>query len=105
MRRNSIGDIQVTGLETAMPRLTFPFDFYPGQEKRWGLSFMINMENVPGARRAGSLAWAGLRNTYFWIDPDRGLAGAIFAQMFPFADPKVLAAYDRFERAVYAAAG
>lgn len=105
MRRNSIGDIQVTGLATAMPRLTCPFDFYPGMEKRWGLSFMINMEDVPSARRAGSLAWAGLRNTYFWIDPDRGLAGAIFAQMFPFADPKVLAAYDGFERAVYAAAG
>ncbi len=104
MSRNNIGDIEVTGLPSALPAITYPFDFYPGQPKRWGLSFMINMADVPGARRAGTLSWAGLRNTYFWIDPASGLAGAIFAQMLPFADPKVLAIYDRFERAVYAAA-
>lgn len=102
MAANNIGDIEVTGLPTQSPQLTYAFDFFPGQPKRWGLSFMINMADIPGARRAGTLSWAGLRNTYFWIDPASGVAGAIFAQMLPFADPKVLAAYDRFERAVYA---
>ncbi len=37
--------------------------------KTWGLSFMINDEHAPTGRTAGSLAWAGLANTYFWIDP------------------------------------
>ena len=105
MSANQIGNIQVTGLPTSMPNMTFPFDFYPGVEKRWGLSYMINMADIPGARCAGSLSWAGLRNSYFWIDPTSGIAAAIFTQMLPFADPKTLAVYDAFERGVYAASG
>jgi len=71
--------------------------------RRWGLSFMINMEDLGGHRRAGLLTWAGLRNTYFWIDPKIGIGGAIFVQMLPLADPKVLGLYDRLERIAYAA--
>jgi methyl acetate hydrolase len=48
------------------------------------------------------LAWAGLGNTYFWIDPSRRVAGLILTQILPFCDEKVLALFDRFERAVYA---
>lgn len=105
MGRNHIGDIEVTGLDAALPKMSFDFDFFPETPKRWGLSFMINMEDLEGRRRAGSLTWAGLRNTYFWIDPKSGIGGAIFVQMLPFADPKVLALYDRVERAAYAAIG
>ena len=78
----------------------------PRTPKRWGLSFMINMEDLEdleGRRRAGSLTWTGLRNTYFWIDPKSGIGGAIFVQMLPFAEPKVLALYDRVERTANAA--
>jgi len=103
MGRNQIGAIPVTGLPTAIPERSFAFDFFPGIEKRWGLSFMIVMDDVPGRRKAGSLAWAGLRNTYFWIDPANGLGAALFTQMLPFADPKTLALLARFESAVYAA--
>ena len=62
-------------------------------------------EVVPGSelRQAGSLTWACLRNTYFWIDPKRGIGGAIFVQMLPFANPKVLALYYRVERTANAA--
>ena len=63
---------------------------------------MINTERVPGRRGAGSLAWAGLGNTYFWIDPGEGVAGVILAQLIPFADPKVLELFGQFETAVYA---
>ena len=75
----------------------------PGTPKRWGLSFMINMEDPGGHRWAGSLTCAGLRDTYFWIDPKSGIGGEIFVQMLPFADPKVLGLYDRLERTGYAA--
>lgn len=101
MGQNHIGDVLVEKLETVMPHLTFDAEFYPGMEKKWGLSFMINQDDVPGARRAGSLAWAGLRNSYFWIDPKSDMSGAIFTQQFPFADPGVLALLDRFEHSVY----
>ncbi len=103
MGQNHTGDISVAGLPAAQPEKTFPMDFHPGVDKRWGLSFMIVMEDLPGRRRAGTLSWGGLRNTYFWIDPKSGIGGAFFSQMLPFADPKTLAVLDRFERAVYAA--
>jgi len=96
------GDVLVRPLPSAIPTMTFPVDLYPGKPKGWGLSYMINLEDEPGARRAGTLSWAGLRNSYFWIDRTSGVGGAIFTQMLPFADPKTLAVYDRFERAVYA---
>jgi hypothetical protein len=57
---------------------------------------------VPGARRAGSLAWAGLRNTWFWLDPSARIAGVLLTQVLPFADRPVLDVLDRFERGVYA---
>jgi CubicO group peptidase (beta-lactamase class C family) len=73
--------------------------------KKWGLGFMISTEAVPGGRSAGSLAWAGLGNTYYWIDPASGIAGVILMQLIPFADPKALTLLDSFERAVYTALG
>jgi methyl acetate hydrolase len=66
---------------------------------------MISTEAVPGGRGPGSLAWAGLGNTYFWIDPTKGIAGVILMQLIPFADPKALRLLEGFEKAVYAALG
>jgi methyl acetate hydrolase len=103
MAQNHIGDLSVRLLETAMPPYSNDAEFFPGMIKKWGLGFMINSQQVPGRRAAGSLAWAGLGNTYFWIDPDEGVAGVILTQLIPFADPKVLALFERFETAVYAA--
>jgi len=58
---------------------------------------------VPGGRSSGSLAWAGLGNTYFWIDPTNGVAGIILMQLLPFADPRALGLLEGFEKGVYAA--
>ena len=71
--------------------------------KKWGLGFMISTAQVPGGRSPGSLAWAGLVNTYFWIDPAKGIAGVILMQLLPFADSKALALLADFEQAVYTA--
>jgi CubicO group peptidase (beta-lactamase class C family) len=71
--------------------------------KKWGLGFMISTAAVPGGRSAQSLAWAGLGNTYFWIDPAKGVAGVILMQLIPFADQKALGVFDGFEKALYAA--
>ena len=56
---------------------------------------------MAGKRSAGSLSWGGINNTYFWIDPARGIAGVVMMQLLPFADTKALAIYDTFERGVY----
>jgi len=101
MGRNHIGDLDVRPLPTAMPFLTNDLEILPGITKQWGLGFQLNVEPVPGGRSAGSLAWAGLANTYFWVDPAAGIAGATFTQLFPFADGDALELLGEFERAVY----
>ncbi len=101
MGRNHMGDIDVEVMHTAIPALSNTADFWPGMPKKWGLSFLINTEDVPGGRAAGSLCWGGLRNTYFWIDPQRQVGGTIMTQILPWADPTVLGLYDEFERGVY----
>jgi methyl acetate hydrolase len=63
---------------------------------------MLNTTDAPGMRRAGSGAWAGLVNTYYWIDRTGCIAGAIYSQFLPFADPEMLAMYVEFEKAFYA---
>jgi methyl acetate hydrolase len=103
MRQNAIGDLNVQRVVTAMPALSHDAEFFPGMIKKWSPGFMISTEPVPGGRSANSLAWAGLGNTYFWIDPRQGVAAIILMQLLPFADPKALSVLDSFEKAFYAA--
>ena len=104
MGQNHIGDLDVNVMRTARPALSCDAEFFPGMKKKWGLTFLINTQDVSGGRSAGSLCWAGLLNTYYWIDPKRRIGGTIMTQILPFADPKVLALYDGFEKGVYAVA-
>ena len=101
MGQNHIGDLVVTKMISAAPPYTNDVDLYPGMVKKWGLSFLINTAKTPEGRSAGSLAWAGLANTYYWIDPGRDVAGVILMQVLPFADGKCLEAFAGFERSVY----
>lgn len=105
MGENHMGALNVQPLPTQNPQLSADVDLMPGITKKWGLSFLINSEAVPGGRSAGSLAWAGLNNTYFWLDPKAKVAAVFMTQILPFADPIALAAFERFERAVYEAVG
>jgi methyl acetate hydrolase len=101
MRQNAIGDLNVQRVVTAIPALSHDAEFFPGMVKKWSPGFMISTEPVSGGRSANSLAWAGLGNTYFWIDPGRGIAAVILMQLLPFADPKALSVLDGFEKAFY----
>lgn len=102
MEQNQMGDLNMTKMTTAAPMYTNDVDLYPEQAKKWGLSFMINTAKTAEGRSAGSLAWAGLANTYYWIDPSRDVTGVILMQVLPFADAKCLEAFAGFERGVYA---
>jgi len=51
------------------------------------------------------LAWVGIFNTYFWIDPARKTCGVIMMQMLPFSDEAATSAFEQFERAVYSDSG
>jgi CubicO group peptidase (beta-lactamase class C family) len=100
MGENAIGAVSVPALKSALPR-SADFTFVADGRDKWGLGFLITSDQVPGKRSAGSLSWGGINNTFFWIDPRRGIAGVILMQYLPFADAKALAVYDAFERAAY----
>jgi CubicO group peptidase (beta-lactamase class C family) len=102
MGQNHIGELNMTRMNSAVAFATNDVDLYPGMAKKWGLSFLINTAKTPEGRSPGSLAWAGLANTYYWIDPARDVAGVILMQVLPFADGKCLEAFAGFERGVYA---
>lgn len=101
MAANAMGDSTVCLLETVMPALSNDAEFFPGVTKKWGLSFMINDEEAPTGRSPGSLSWAGLPNTYYWIDRRKRLGGVYMTQILPFADVKSLPLFYAFESAVY----
>src|SRR5258707_1874200 len=102
MGQNHIGDLNVGKIISALPAFTNDVDLYPDMVKKWGLSFLINTAQTPQGRSPGSLAWAGLANTYFWIDPARDVAAVILMQLLPFVDRHCLEASAAFERGVYA---
>jgi CubicO group peptidase (beta-lactamase class C family) len=102
MSRNAMGEARVSLLKTVAPDLSNDAEFFPGLEKTWGLSFQINAAKAPTGRPAGGLMWAGLANSYFWIDPATGIGGVYLTQILPFADKKSLPLYYEFERAFYA---
>jgi CubicO group peptidase (beta-lactamase class C family) len=102
MGQNHIGDLNMTKMNSAVAFATNDVDLYPDMAKKWGLSFLINTAKTPEGRSPGSLAWAGLANTYYWIDPARDVAGVILMQLLPFADKICLDAFAGFERGVYA---
>jgi methyl acetate hydrolase len=102
MGQNHIGELNMTKMNSAVAFATNNVDLYPDMAKKWGLSFLINTARTPEGRSPGSLAWAGLANTYYWIDPARDIAGVILMQVLPFADGKCLETFAGFERGVYA---
>jgi CubicO group peptidase (beta-lactamase class C family) len=101
MSKNAMGNSKVRLLKTAAPPLSNDAEFFPGMDKQWGLSFMINNEEAPTGRSAGGLSWAGLANTYYWIDQKKGVGGVYVTQILPFADVKALPLFYAFESAVY----
>jgi CubicO group peptidase (beta-lactamase class C family) len=103
MGQNHIGALNVQPMPSQNKDASYDVDLFPDMAVKWGLTFLINTQDVPARRSAGSLAWAGLRNTYYWIDPKKQVGGVFMTQILPFADPTVLRYFADFERAVYAA--
>jgi CubicO group peptidase (beta-lactamase class C family) len=103
MSRNQTGDIEAGHMKTTSPGLSNDIDFFPGVRLRWAFGHMTNLDPVKDGRKAGSLTWAGLYNTYYWIDPATNVAGVIMMQILPFADTRAVDLYRKFERGVYRA--
>jgi methyl acetate hydrolase len=101
MSSNAMGNLECNAMRSAVPWATNDVAFLAGM--KWGLSFLINPDKLPTGRSAGSLAWAGLANSYYWIDPTRTVTGVLATQLLPFFDAQAVATFQAFESAVYAA--
>ncbi|MFZ4688929.1 MAG: serine hydrolase domain-containing protein [Polymorphobacter sp.] len=101
MARNQIGALRAGRMTTTMPALSLEVDWFPDMTPGWGLGFLINPETGPAGRPAGSLAWAGICNTFFVVDPASGRCGVLLMQLLPFADPGALAVLAAFEEALF----
>lgn len=101
MTTNQIGDLSAGKLKTFRPTISSDVDFHPGVTDGFTYGFLINKTAYPGGRSAGSLAWAGVENTFYWIDPSRSLCAAIMMQFFPFVDSQAVGLLSDFEKAVY----
>ena len=102
MHANHIGELPAGIMQSCNPEVSADVDFFPGAPLRWSLAYMLNIEPGPNGRSAMSGSWAGIFNSYYWLDPARHVAGVILSQFLPFADPAMLRLYGRFERGVYA---
>ena len=101
MAQNQIGDLTFQTMRTVRPDVTNDVNFFPSMVQKWSYSFLLNTEETPQGRSAESLAWAGLGNTYYWIDLQRGIAGLYLTQISPFFDTGALAGFQSFEQVIY----
>jgi CubicO group peptidase (beta-lactamase class C family) len=105
MRTNQIGDLGVHEMRSVAPEWSNSFDQFPGQPHKWGFSFDINEQPGPYGRAAGSISWAGLLNCYFWVDTTKDVAGALFTQVRPFFDDRIVSLYGAIESGLYQGLG
>lgn len=103
MARNHVGEIEVSKVRSNNPAFALEVEPFPGQVKKFGLTFIINTKDVQGGRAAGSISWAGVHNTFFWIDLNRRIAAVIMMQILPGGDPRAVEILANFEQALYAA--
>jgi len=101
INQNHVGELQAGRLSSRIPERARDFELFPNMPVRWGLAYMLNTQPGPNGRSAMSGSWAGIFNSYYWLDPARRVAGVIMAQFLPFADPAMLRLYGEFERGVY----
>jgi methyl acetate hydrolase len=99
--QNHLGHLKVTMLPGVIPFFSHDMEFFPGITKSWSLAFMINDEQAPTGRPAGALSWAGVANTFYWIDRANGYGGFWATQTLPWGDATAFGGYLEFETALY----
>ena len=101
--QNQIAPLAVTPMTSVLPAMSQDSDMGFGSEASWGYGFLRHEGPGSNGRQAGSLSWAGLFNSYFWLDPTQGLAGVWATQRLPFCHPAAIAGLEAFEQAAYSA--
>ena len=101
MGSNQIGRLMVRELPTMVPQLATDHAVLAGDLDKFGLGFALNTKPTSTGRAANTMAWAGIYNTFFWIDREKQVSAVLLSQMLPFLDPGPKKLLDEFDRAVY----
>ena len=102
MGTNQIGRLPLRPMPSLIPQLATDGALLPGALDEFGLGFALNSTAVGTGRGANTLSWAGIFNTFFWIDREKQVAAVLMTQMLPFLDPGPMKLLEDFDRAVYA---
>src|SRR5207302_6875580 len=99
---NQLGKLVVQLQPTADPESSRPYPLGAGLDG-WSLAFQIASAPTPEShgRSAGSYSWAGIFNTFFWVDPHKKIATVLLMQVSPFYDERCIAVLKGFEERVY----
>ncbi|MBT5205061.1 MAG: beta-lactamase family protein [Gammaproteobacteria bacterium] len=101
MMTNQIGDLTVGPVQSQMSAFSCDFDLTFSRMGKWSLGFLLHQQKLAAGRSTGSVSWAGLFNSFFWIDPDSDLCAVIATQLLPFCDPAAMTMLTEFESLVY----
>ncbi len=94
--------LQFQKMVSVAPAITDDFDPFPEAQLTHTFAFLRNEEDIANRRSEGSLSWAGVCNTHYWIDPKEDLCAVIMTQSLPFVEPGFMQTYAEFEKSVYA---
>jgi methyl acetate hydrolase len=102
MERNQTGSVKVRLQPTAEPLRSKPYPLGAGEDV-WGLGFQLAAPAKPEAnmRRPGSMNWAGINNTFYWIDPQQQIGVLVMMQVLPFYDDAAIGILQGTEKLVY----
>jgi CubicO group peptidase (beta-lactamase class C family) len=101
MGSNQIADLEVRPFRSLLPQLATDNAVLPGALDKFGLGFAINTNAIGKGRGAKTMAWAGIYNTFFWIDREKGVCAVLLTQMSPALDEGPRKLVEDFDRAVY----
>ena len=100
--KNQVGNVKVRLQPSADPLRSKPYPLGAGEDV-WGLGFQLAAPKSPSRsmRSSGSMSWAGINNTFYWIDPQKQIGAVILMQLLPFYDDGAIKALQGFEERVY----
>jgi CubicO group peptidase (beta-lactamase class C family) len=105
MGKNHIGALTIRRLPSVLPWLATDGAMLPGALDKFGFGFALNSSTAGTPRGANTMSWAGIMNTFFWIDREKQLTAVLMSQMLPGLDPGPRGLLEAFDRAVYEARG
>lgn len=102
MGANQIGDLTIRPVSSVIPQFATDGAIMPGALDKFGVGFALNSKAAGTNRGVNTMSWAGIFNTFFWIDREKQIGAVVMSQSLPFLEPGPKKLLDDFDRAVYA---